>query len=125
MLYNWAQYMDPTLKKDFSEKYGVEVTEVDTTVGDLWINNVHGGYQVNAELDVMLGIIYALLALAVTGINLFVRFGGSDGWLSTTALAWIGVGIAALAAICTGPQRGDVVESGSATAGQPRDDGHG
>jgi hypothetical protein len=25
------------------------VTEVDATVGDLWINNVHGGYQVNPE----------------------------------------------------------------------------
>lgn len=26
------------------------VTEVDASVGDLWINNVHGGYQVNEEL---------------------------------------------------------------------------
>ena len=28
LLYNWAQYMDPDLKKRFSEKYGVEVNEV-------------------------------------------------------------------------------------------------
>jgi spermidine/putrescine transport system substrate-binding protein len=28
LLYNWAQYMDPELKKGFAEKYGVEVTEV-------------------------------------------------------------------------------------------------
>lgn len=40
----------------------------------------------------------ALLALAVTGINFAVRSAGSDGWLSTTALAWIGASIAALAA---------------------------
>ena len=28
LLYNWAQYMDPALKKEFGEKYGVEVNEV-------------------------------------------------------------------------------------------------
>jgi spermidine/putrescine transport system substrate-binding protein len=28
LIYNWAQYMDPALKKGFSEKYGVEVNEV-------------------------------------------------------------------------------------------------
>ena len=28
LIYNWAQYMDPALKKEFSEKYGVEVNEV-------------------------------------------------------------------------------------------------
>jgi spermidine/putrescine transport system substrate-binding protein len=28
LIYNWAQYMDPELKKAFSEKYGVEVNEV-------------------------------------------------------------------------------------------------
>jgi spermidine/putrescine transport system substrate-binding protein len=28
LIYNWAQYMDPALKKEFAEKYGVEVTEV-------------------------------------------------------------------------------------------------
>ncbi len=28
LLYNWAQYMDPALKKEFSQKYGVEVREV-------------------------------------------------------------------------------------------------
>ena len=28
LIYNWAQYMDPALKKEFGEKYGVEVTEV-------------------------------------------------------------------------------------------------
>ena len=28
LIYNWAQYMDPALKKTFSEKYGVEVSEV-------------------------------------------------------------------------------------------------
>ena len=28
LIYNWAQYMDPDLKKRFSEKYGVEVNEV-------------------------------------------------------------------------------------------------
>jgi spermidine/putrescine transport system substrate-binding protein len=28
LLYNWAQYMDPALKEGFSEKYGVEVNEV-------------------------------------------------------------------------------------------------
>jgi spermidine/putrescine transport system substrate-binding protein len=28
LIYNWAQYMDPALKEEFSEKYGVEVNEV-------------------------------------------------------------------------------------------------
>jgi spermidine/putrescine transport system substrate-binding protein len=28
LIYNWAQYMDPDLQKRFSEKYGVEVKEV-------------------------------------------------------------------------------------------------
>ncbi|MDP9189407.1 MAG: hypothetical protein M3O25_09190, partial [Actinomycetota bacterium] len=28
LIYNWAQYMDPALKKGFSEKYGVELNEV-------------------------------------------------------------------------------------------------
>lgn len=28
LIYNWAQYMDPALKKSFSERYGVEVNEV-------------------------------------------------------------------------------------------------
>ena len=28
LLYNWAQYMDPDIKKRFAEKYGVEVNEV-------------------------------------------------------------------------------------------------
>ena len=28
LIYNWAQYMDPDIKKGFSEKYGVEVNEV-------------------------------------------------------------------------------------------------
>ena len=28
LLFNWAQYMDPDIKKRFSEKYGVEVNEV-------------------------------------------------------------------------------------------------
>jgi len=28
LIYNWAQYMDPDIKKRFSEKYGVEVNEV-------------------------------------------------------------------------------------------------
>jgi spermidine/putrescine transport system substrate-binding protein len=27
LIYNWAQYMDPALKREFSEKYGVEVKE--------------------------------------------------------------------------------------------------
>ncbi len=27
-IYNWAQYMDPALKKGFAEKYGVEVNEI-------------------------------------------------------------------------------------------------
>lgn len=28
LIFNWAQYMDPALKKGFSERYGVEVNEV-------------------------------------------------------------------------------------------------
>ena len=28
LIYNWSQYMDPALKKGFSEKYGVEVNEI-------------------------------------------------------------------------------------------------
>jgi spermidine/putrescine-binding protein len=28
LLFNWAQYMDPALKKGFAEEYGVEVNEV-------------------------------------------------------------------------------------------------
>jgi len=39
-----------------------------------------------------------LLALAITGIDLFVRTGATDGYFSTAALAWIGTGIAALVA---------------------------
>ncbi|MCB0828167.1 MAG: spermidine/putrescine ABC transporter substrate-binding protein [Solirubrobacterales bacterium] len=28
LIFNWAQYMDPAIKKEFGEKYGVEVNEV-------------------------------------------------------------------------------------------------
>jgi spermidine/putrescine transport system substrate-binding protein len=28
LIYNWSQYMDPTIKSDFADKYGVEVNEV-------------------------------------------------------------------------------------------------
>jgi predicted MFS family arabinose efflux permease len=41
----------------------------------------------------------ALLSLAVTGILMFVRTGGEAGWSSTTALGWIGAGIAGLVAL--------------------------
>lgn len=41
----------------------------------------------------------ALLALAVSGINLFLTSGGTGGWLSPAALAWIGVTVASLIAL--------------------------
>jgi len=38
----------------------------------------------------------ALLALAVAGINLYLTTGGTAGWLSPVALAWIAAAVAAL-----------------------------
>jgi spermidine/putrescine transport system substrate-binding protein len=45
LLYNWAQYMDPTLKKDFSEKYGVEVTEVNFDNLEAMVVKLRSGAQ--------------------------------------------------------------------------------
>lgn len=41
----------------------------------------------------------ALLALAVGGVNLFLTSGGSSGWLSPAALAWIAITVVSLIAL--------------------------
>ena len=45
LIYNWAQYMDPALKKDFSEKYGVEVTEVNFDNLEAMVVKLRSGAQ--------------------------------------------------------------------------------
>jgi len=45
LLYNWAQYMDPELKKGFSEKYGVEVNEVNYDNLEAMVVKLRSGAQ--------------------------------------------------------------------------------
>ncbi len=45
LLYNWAQYMDPALKKGFSEKYGVEVNEVNYDNLEAMVVKLRSGAQ--------------------------------------------------------------------------------
>lgn len=45
LLYNWAQYMDPALKKSFSEKYGVAVNEVNFDNLEAMVTKLRAGGQ--------------------------------------------------------------------------------
>ncbi len=45
LIYNWAQYMDPELKKGFSEKYGVEVNEVNFDNLEAMVVKLRSGAQ--------------------------------------------------------------------------------
>jgi spermidine/putrescine transport system substrate-binding protein len=45
LIYNWAQYMDPALKKGFSEKYGVEVNEVNYDNLEAMVIKLRSGAQ--------------------------------------------------------------------------------
>lgn len=43
LIYNWAEYMDPALKTEFSEKYGVEVNEVNFDNLEAMVIKLRGG----------------------------------------------------------------------------------
>jgi len=45
LLYNWAQYMDPALKKSFSDEYGVEVNEVNFDNLEAMVTKLRAGGQ--------------------------------------------------------------------------------
>ena len=45
LIYNWAQYMDPALKKEFGEKYGVEVNEVNFDNLEAMVIKLRSGAQ--------------------------------------------------------------------------------
>ncbi len=45
LIYNWAQYMDPALKKSFSERYGVEVNEVNFDNLEAMVTKLRAGGQ--------------------------------------------------------------------------------
>jgi spermidine/putrescine transport system substrate-binding protein len=45
LIYNWAQYMDPALKKGFSERYGVEVNEVNFDNLEAMVIKLRSGAQ--------------------------------------------------------------------------------
>ena len=45
LIYNWAQYMDPELKKTFSDKYGVEVNEVNFDNLEAMVTKLRAGGQ--------------------------------------------------------------------------------
>jgi spermidine/putrescine transport system substrate-binding protein len=45
LIYNWAQYMDPALKKEFSEKYGVQVNEVNFDNLEAMVIKMRSGAQ--------------------------------------------------------------------------------
>ncbi|UJA21342.1 spermidine/putrescine ABC transporter substrate-binding protein [Thermoleophilia bacterium SCSIO 60948] len=42
-IFNWAQYMNPALKKGFSEKYGVEISEVNFDNLEAMVTKLRGG----------------------------------------------------------------------------------
>ena len=50
LIYNWAQYMDPALKKEFSEKYGVEVNEVNFDNLEAMVIKLRSGAQLRPDL---------------------------------------------------------------------------
>lgn len=45
LLYNWAQYMDPDIKKRFSEKYGVAVNEINFDNLEAMVTKLRAGGQ--------------------------------------------------------------------------------
>ena len=45
LIYNWAQYMDPALKKEFGEKHGVEVNEVNFDNLEAMVIKLRSGAQ--------------------------------------------------------------------------------
>ncbi|MFN8151533.1 MAG: spermidine/putrescine ABC transporter substrate-binding protein [Solirubrobacterales bacterium] len=45
LIYNWAQYMDPDLKKGFADKYGVEVNEVNFDNLEAMVTKLRAGGQ--------------------------------------------------------------------------------
>jgi spermidine/putrescine transport system substrate-binding protein len=45
LIYNWAQYMDPALKKEFGEKYDVEVNEVNYDNLEAMVIKLRSGAQ--------------------------------------------------------------------------------
>jgi spermidine/putrescine transport system substrate-binding protein len=45
LIYNWAQYMDPALKKEFSERYGVKVEEVNFDNLEAMVIKMRSGAQ--------------------------------------------------------------------------------
>lgn len=45
LIYNWAQYMDPAIKKGFSERYGVEVNEVNFDNLEAMVIKLRSGAQ--------------------------------------------------------------------------------
>ena len=50
LIYNWAQYMDPDLQKEFSEKYGVKVTEVNYDNLEAMVVKLRSGAPVRPDL---------------------------------------------------------------------------
>ena len=45
LIYNWSQYMNPVLKKEFSEKYDVEVNEVNFDNLEAMVTKLRAGGQ--------------------------------------------------------------------------------
>ncbi len=45
LIYNWAQYMDPEIKRSFSEKYGVEVDEINFDNLEAMVTKLRAGGQ--------------------------------------------------------------------------------
>ena len=66
LIYNWAQYMDPALKKEFSEKYGVEVNEVNFDNLEAMVVKLRSG----AEYDLIWPSTEYVARLAAEGLLL-------------------------------------------------------
>lgn len=45
LIYNWSQYMDPALKKSFSEEYGVEIVEINYDNLEAMVTKLRAGGQ--------------------------------------------------------------------------------
>jgi spermidine/putrescine transport system substrate-binding protein len=45
LIYNWAQYMNPAIKKSFSDKYGVEVNEINFDNLEAMVTKLRAGGQ--------------------------------------------------------------------------------
>ena len=81
LLYNWAQYMDPTLKKDFSEKYGVEVTEVNFDNLEAMVVKLRSGAQYDMiwpsteplNLPIATNVRFTALSMISTDSNSVIR----------------------------------------------------